>query len=212
MSLPEISRRCLSCGAAVRAGARFCQQCGKAVGDENSSAVAQAAEGVGQSSNGDDISNANEASAPTTRDAEAPREWVAPTREFSAFVEKLEFDNPRGETASSAASDEASASAPVMDARDDVAKTTPITRPAETVAVDNAAVAANDASVAAEDGRSRVAQVREGTRVRAERIRNDARVALAVTADDAGLRFVVVAVAVFVLFLFFLFLSTTVLR
>ncbi|HYH85115.1 MAG TPA: zinc ribbon domain-containing protein, partial [Pyrinomonadaceae bacterium] len=26
---PEISRRCLKCGAAVRAGARFCPQCGQ---------------------------------------------------------------------------------------------------------------------------------------------------------------------------------------
>src|SRR5437588_409257 len=29
--LPEISRRCMSCGAAVRAGARFCPQCGEAM-------------------------------------------------------------------------------------------------------------------------------------------------------------------------------------
>jgi hypothetical protein len=28
MSLPEISRRCLACGASVRPGARFCPQCG----------------------------------------------------------------------------------------------------------------------------------------------------------------------------------------
>ena len=31
MSLPEISRRCVSCGASVRAGARYCPQCGKVV-------------------------------------------------------------------------------------------------------------------------------------------------------------------------------------
>lgn len=28
---PEISRRCRSCGASVRAGARFCPQCGRAI-------------------------------------------------------------------------------------------------------------------------------------------------------------------------------------
>lgn len=28
---PDISRRCLSCGASVRAGARFCPQCGRGV-------------------------------------------------------------------------------------------------------------------------------------------------------------------------------------
>src|SRR5436305_503028 len=101
MSLPEISRRCLSCGAAVRAGARFCPQCGKAAGDEN----VQAAEGGGASSNGDEASGlrvesgTNESAAPTTRDAEAPREWVTPTREFSAFVDELEFDKPHEEMA-----------------------------------------------------------------------------------------------------------------
>src|SRR4051812_32536378 len=31
--LPEISRRCVSCGAAVRAGARFCPQCGNVMPD-----------------------------------------------------------------------------------------------------------------------------------------------------------------------------------
>ncbi len=38
MSLPEISRRCLACGAAVRAGARFCPQCGKPMSHEGASA------------------------------------------------------------------------------------------------------------------------------------------------------------------------------
>lgn len=29
---PEISRRCFSCGASIRAGARFCPQCGQTLG------------------------------------------------------------------------------------------------------------------------------------------------------------------------------------
>ncbi|HEV2764137.1 MAG TPA: zinc-ribbon domain-containing protein [Pyrinomonadaceae bacterium] len=33
MSVPEISRRCLACGASVRAGARFCPQCGNNMGE-----------------------------------------------------------------------------------------------------------------------------------------------------------------------------------
>lgn len=39
MSLPEISRRCLSCGASVRAGVRFCPQCGAAVRREAQSSA-----------------------------------------------------------------------------------------------------------------------------------------------------------------------------
>jgi hypothetical protein len=43
-------------------------------------------------------------------------------------------------------------------------------------------------------------------------MRDEALVALEETPDDSGLRFVVIAVALFALFLLFLLLSTTVLR
>jgi hypothetical protein len=62
------------------------------------------------------------------------------------------------------------------------------------------------------DLRGRVARVREGTKARVGRMREEAIVVLEETPDDAGLRFVVAAVALFVLFLVLLFLSTTVLR
>ncbi|MDT5296458.1 MAG: hypothetical protein QOJ76_3338, partial [Acidobacteriota bacterium] len=58
----------------------------------------------------------------------------------------------------------------------------------------------------------RVARVREGTRVRVERMRDEALVALEETPDDSGLRFVVAAAALFLVFLVILFLSTTILR
>jgi hypothetical protein len=57
-----------------------------------------------------------------------------------------------------------------------------------------------------------VARVREGTRARVEKMRDEALVVLEESLDDSGLRFVVAAAALFLLFLFLLFLSTTVLR
>ncbi|HST51860.1 MAG TPA: zinc ribbon domain-containing protein [Pyrinomonadaceae bacterium] len=215
MSLPEISRRCLSCGAAVRAGARFCPQCGKSVNDE--SPVAQAAEGFGGASgNGDAAGGANESAAPTTRDTEAPHGWATPAREFSTFAGDLDFDKSGEEkNVVRAASDEAAASARAPDAGFDPAKTTPIIRPPETVGMNSAAGAAADlveTDASADDRRGRAAGVREGTRTRAQRFGDDARVALEERPDDGGLWFVVAAAVLFVTFLVFLFLSTTVLR
>ncbi|HEX8336500.1 MAG TPA: hypothetical protein VF621_07205, partial [Pyrinomonadaceae bacterium] len=62
------------------------------------------------------------------------------------------------------------------------------------------------------DLRGRVARVRDGTRARVGRMREEAIVVLEETPDDSGLRFVLAAAALFVLFLVLLFLSTTVLR
>src|SRR2546429_615531 len=122
--LPEISRRCASCGAAVRAGGRFCPQCGRAVagaeaqsraaqpsveGPSDARGGAERAGSAGGSTGGDaadvqrraggasdDDAPVNNNVAPVTRDAEAPGEWVKPTREFSAFVELLADEEPRG--------------------------------------------------------------------------------------------------------------------
>src|SRR5947209_9513984 len=114
--LPEISRRCMSCGAAVRAGARFCPQCGKVMAGAESRPSAATTEsraaqssvegpsdargraetaggtGVQRRAGGanDDAAPVNDDAAPVTRDAEAPGEWAKPTREFSAFVESLD--------------------------------------------------------------------------------------------------------------------------
>src|SRR2546423_812084 len=108
MSLPEISRRCLSCGAAVRAGARFCPHCGKAVGDAGTSRTDDAdarraafrAEGSndgGTAPARSDTQERAEAVAPETKDAPAPREWATPKKEFSEFVQSLEGSNAAAE-------------------------------------------------------------------------------------------------------------------
>jgi hypothetical protein len=75
-----------------------------------------------------------------------------------------------------------------------------------------ASIVAAESGAVAEDGRGRVARVREGTRARVGKMREDALVVLEETPDDSGLRFVVAAAALFLVFLFILFLSTTVLR
>jgi cobalamin biosynthesis Mg chelatase CobN len=229
MSLPEISRRCLSCGAAVRAGARFCPQCGKPVGDAGLPAdtVARPAES-GASNNGDAAGGPNESAGPTTRDAEASREWTVPTREFSTFVEDLGFDKREEKEAARAASDEKAPGAKTTEAVFDPAKTTPMTRPAENAAANNVTHTATDsaatggvanaagvdvaAGVAAADERSRGARVREDARARAERVRERARVAFDDAPEDASARFVVAAAVLFLVFLVFLFLSLKVLR
>src|SRR5437588_3878469 len=143
--LPEISRRCTSCGAAVRAGARFCPQCGNPMagaeaqshaaqpsveGPSDASGSAETAESAGGSTGGEaagmqhradgsnnDDAQASDNAAPVTRDAEAPGEWAKPTREFSAFVESLADEEPRGGDGPRASSQErATAFAP--DARE----------------------------------------------------------------------------------------------
>ncbi|HEX7957921.1 MAG TPA: zinc ribbon domain-containing protein, partial [Pyrinomonadaceae bacterium] len=88
MSLPEISRRCLACGAAVRAGARFCPQCGRLF-EAGAGAQEAAAEGRADSTDG--------RLSPVTGEMEAPTEWAPPTREFEAFVGNAPAAEPRAE-------------------------------------------------------------------------------------------------------------------
>ncbi|MDT7780598.1 MAG: hypothetical protein QOC99_3110 [Acidobacteriota bacterium] len=242
MSLPEISRRCRSCGGAVRAGARFCPQCGVLMEAE----AVQTAESV----------------APEPPEAEASREWTPPRREFSAFVQSLE----NGESHVDAEKRDMAETRDVAEKRDaavppagSVTEASGPLAPEQTginagdaprlagdaprVAGDGSRVAADTAHVAApppprvtgealpdvaavealpgvaaagadsaEDTRARVARMREGTRARVGKMREEALVVLEETPDDSGLRFVVAAAALFLVFLFLLFLSTTVLR
>lgn len=163
MSPPEISRRCLSCGAAVRAGSRFCPQCGNAL-------EAGAAPGASDESRVE----VPRTFAPPT-DERAPQELSAPpTKEFTAFEQSPVVPAAPVEP-------EASADAEVEEGR-------------------------------AGDLRERVARVREGTKARVGRMREEAIVVLEETPDDSGLRFVLAAVALFVIFVFLLFLSTTIFR
>lgn len=256
--LPEISRRCLSCGAAARAGARFCPQCGKSLVEEGAARKAGDDKDAGK---GLDEHGGPKTEAPT-RDAEAPAgwsrpaqtatDWSKPTREFSAFVQSLgddearaggagrESPTPVAQDASPSVAQDASSSV-MQDATgaadsstnaksaDAGSTTTPMIPTPAPVNSTSAPVNSTAASVSStgatapsvvepgageafEERRGRVARVREGTRARVVKARDEARVVLEETPDDSGLRFVVVAVVVFALFLFLLFMSTTVLR
>src|ERR1043165_9143460 len=89
MSLPEISRRCLSCGAAVRAGARFCPHCGQPVNAEGASA--------GGAEGGRRALERAEGEAPATRDAEAPTasDGAAPVTRDGAAPTTRDIEVPR---------------------------------------------------------------------------------------------------------------------
>jgi len=195
--LPEISRRCLTCGAAVRAGSRFCPQCGNALEPE-----AAPEEGPVE---------AARAAAPTTGElspqeqaAQPTRDWTPPTKEFAAF-----------ERSTGAAEPQASSPAPAVTAPS-VAESGP-GAPAAGVPESRDEEAEGSVVVAEEEGRAgdhrgRVARVRDGTRARVGRMREEAIVVLEETPDDSGLRFVLAAAALFVVFVVLLFLSTTVFR
>ncbi|MCA1620987.1 MAG: zinc-ribbon domain-containing protein [Acidobacteria bacterium] len=188
--LPEISRRCRSCGAAVRAGARFCPQCGAVMGEEPSAAA-----------------------APETREVEPARDRTPPTGKFTAFAQSLE-----GEGAPAPESGARPEAAPAVEPRRDGDAPPRDGTPSYVAAVASHADADEgdgvDATAAsgAPGARGRVARVRDGTRARVGRMREEAIVVLEETPDDSGLRFVVAAAALFAVFVILLFLSTTVLR
>ena len=200
MSLPEISRRCLACGAAVRAGSRFCAQCGnvleaearpgEGLGDEAARASVPA---TGEWSPQEQAAALEEQPTPTTKD------WTPPTKEFAVFEQSTGLVGPPP------------AHKPVVAAPldEEVGPEVP-----ESVEPELSAEAADEAGEAGRAGdlRGRVARVREGTRARVGRMREEAIVVLEETPDDSGLRFVLAAAALFGLSLVLLFLSTTVLR
>jgi hypothetical protein len=192
MSLPEISRRCLACGAAVRAGSRFCPHCGNAL-------EAEARPGEGPEAEAVSAPAPPAAERPPQEQAAPPdKDWAPPAREFAAFEQSKglvhQQASPPAPAAAAPPDDEAEREAPG--------------------AVAPELSAADEAGEAGRGGdlRGRVARVREGTRARVGRMREEAIVVLEETPDDSGLRFVLAAAALFVLFLVLLFLSTTVLR
>jgi hypothetical protein len=139
-----------------------------------------------------------EQAAPTSKD------WAPPTKEFAAF------EQPTG--AAEAQTAPAEQTPPAAAVVNEVEPEAPVViAPASSEVAAQAAEDAGDAGRAG-DLRDRVARVREGTRARVGRMREEAIVVLEETPADSGLRFVAAAAALFVLFLILLFLSTTVLR
>ena len=211
MSLPEISRRCLSCGAAVRAGSRFCPQCGQGL-------EAEAHPGASGGLEGAPVPPTTELSLPPnvppptrepppTNEWTPPAEWTPPTREFAAFEQST------GAAPAPAAPPPEPTPVAVAAALGPEPAGVGAPRSHEGAGPASAEAGEEVADAGrAGDLRGRVARVREGTRARVGRMREEAIVVLEETPDDPGLRFVLVAALLFVVFLVLLFLSTTVLR
>ncbi|HYO63612.1 MAG TPA: zinc-ribbon domain-containing protein [Pyrinomonadaceae bacterium] len=210
MSLPEISRRCLSCGASVRAGARFCPQCGSLM-------EAQGAEPT-----------TPEASGPELLDTEVLKEtfslWesgahprAAETREPSLRLrdDGRAADASNGAKPSAALPDERPATSaghapPPLEkssadgSKPPAASALPVAAPeaasASAAHVPPPTASALPASAPPERGRRRaVAAVEERIGPRVEKLREASMGVLEEASEDTGLRFVLVAIVLFVL-------------
>jgi hypothetical protein len=139
---------------------------------------------------------------PSAEESPRAEDWTPPTNEFAAFEQTPAAAGARAESAeplpvaAAPADVEVGPGAPVASAPESLEEAMP---------------EPEDAGRAG-DVRGRVARVREGTRARVGRMREEAIVVLEETPDDSGLRFVLAAAALFVGTLVLLFLSTTILR
>lgn len=160
MSNPEISRRCPACGAAARARAEFCPQCGRSLRENVSRAAPVAAS----------------PSSPA-----APEPFASPQDQpGDVAVPQLNKANE-----STTISDTSERKTDVPAAREQ----------GEAILASHRASPRRRVSVVKESG----ARLRESS----ADLLNDA-------ADDASLRFVLVAIVLFILFLFFLLLNNLV--
>ena len=216
---PEISRRCLVCGASVRAGAQFCSQCGKRLGERGGadaeSSDVRAAAPAGEAPPADAASRGEvERAFETWRGAEHVASEEARRAEPAAG----------DEVRPAAAADAAPPSATGGNARPPVTRGAepPPTREvllaepraAETLPLDEgAAGAAQGARLAGAVGATRkraASVVKESIAPRVGRVRDRSIVMLEEAPDDSGLRFVLIAAGLFALFIFLLVLNTVI--
>lgn len=192
MSQPEISRRCLRCGASVRAGSRFCPQCG---------APAVVEESPESSAHGD----GGEAPAITTDVVkESFSSWESDN--LSPHLKPMRDVEVGGSTPERGGGDEADAmrSASGSDAPP------PAPPPQLPPARDEMMSRQQSPRPAAPKQplrRRTVAVVEEKLRPRVERVRDASVSMLDEASEDSGLTFIIIAVAMFLLFLLFLLLS-----
>ncbi|HEX6623396.1 MAG TPA: zinc-ribbon domain-containing protein [Pyrinomonadaceae bacterium] len=217
---PEISRRCLVCGASVRAGAQFCSQCGRRLGErggagaESSDVRPDARAGEAPSADaagGGEVERAFE----TWRSAE---HVAAEEARRTRVAEPAAGDDVRPATADDSARPAAAggnARAPVAG----VAEPPPPTREAvvpETRALepppprDEGATGARLAGAVGATRKRAASVVKDAITPRVERVRDRSIVMLEEAPDDSGLRFVLIAAALFALFIFLLVLNTVI--
>jgi len=219
MSLPEISRRCLSCGAAARAGARFCPQCGKLMEEEAEAARAD-----------DEASPASAGEAADVRPAAV--EEIRLEESWKRWEESVVAPSGAAEVEAPAQSREAvgGESREVAGEVSTPPSTPPLMRPQATprpaavapregradgqgnadAPADSGAAAAPLARPRADERGRRAAAVKESLRPRVERVRDASMGVLEDAAEDSGLRFVLIALVLFAVFLVFLFINNLV--
>ena len=184
---PEISRRCLVCGASVRAGAQFCSQCGRRLGERG-----------GERAESSDV-------RPEARAGEAPSADAASRGEVErAFETWRSAEHVPAEEARRARGAEPPPTREVLMAE---------TRAAEPPRDEGAAGAAQGAGLAGAVGATRkraASVVKESIAPRVERVRDRSLVMLDEAPDDSGLRFVIIAAVLFALFIFLLVLNTVI--
>ncbi len=163
MSHPEISKRCLACGAAVRAGARFCPQCG-GLTVPDSAAAAAADNGASMRVEGE-IGDVVETPAMSV-EASAPSPKTAVQTDESAAAQSTT---------------NASGAKPTTTVVRREHRASSMRRPAE--------------------------MVRENLRPRVEKLRDASLTVFEDASEDTGLRFVLIAVALFLVFLLLLLLN-----
>ncbi|MFN2597051.1 MAG: hypothetical protein ABR563_07690 [Pyrinomonadaceae bacterium] len=206
---PEIARRCLACGAAVRGAARFCPQCGQP--------LAHGARAAGEGGAGATAERANAASAqPTTRAPladEAARVAAQISGRLDARPADVRDANAPAADENAPAADE-NASPSVVSAPPPVqsSPSSPTPPPGEPPPAADVRAAQPFGGVrAAGRVRERAAAVGavvgETLRPRAEKLRERSVVVLDEAADDPGVRYVVVAAALTVVALILFALS-----
>ncbi|HEX7173754.1 MAG TPA: zinc ribbon domain-containing protein [Pyrinomonadaceae bacterium] len=214
----------MSCGAAVRAGARFCPQCGKLMEAEAPAEVARADEGDAPAG-APPAADVAPAAADEIRLEESWRSWeesVGARTDAAAKVEAPAREQPREEVSGESRGGVGETPVPL---------TRPLQRPQSTLPApsvvqreghddgrgDEGAAASASAGVggplarprAGEKG-SRAAAVKESLRPRVERVRDASMGVLEDAAEDSGLRFVLIAIVLFAVFLVFLFINNLV--
>lgn len=217
MSEPEIARRCLSCGASVRGAARYCPQCGQPMADGAGVAATPAlssprtplveeAERVATSISGRLVAREPDAHTPddVAREAANVNAADAHIADERATRRNAGVEQP---VAGDVADDQDAASRASASTANDVRASTSVAGESTSVADESATVADDSTVVADQSGAGRVRQrasavgasVGESLRPRVERLRERSVVVLDDAADDPGVRFVVVAAALFII-------------
>lgn len=220
---PEISRRCLVCGASVRAGAQFCSQCGRRLGERGEagaeSSDVQADARAGEAPPADAASRGEvERAFETRRNAEhVAAEEARRARGTGPLADDDVRPAAAADDAARPAATDGNARPPVMGGA-----APPPTREvlmAETRAAEppprdeGAAGAAPGAGLGGAVGATRkraASVVKESIAPRVEHVRDRSLVMLDEAPDDSGLRFVLIAALLFALFIFLLVLNTVI--